>query len=89
MKEVVLLSPGCSDSASFGRLAIEAEREGTSIFTNQDDAHSKGKGPQVFHVPFQGESSVSILGENCFRRLRYCADFDNGSATSTVFYYLC
>lgn len=35
-----LLSPGCSDSASFGILAIEAEREGTSIFTNQHDAHT-------------------------------------------------
>lgn len=26
----------------------------------------EGKGSELGHVPFQGESSVSILGENCF-----------------------
>lgn len=86
MREGVLLSPGCSDSASFGRLAIEAEREGTSIFTNQHNAHTKGKGSQVCHVPFQGESSVSILGENYFRRLRQCADFDKVTYIFTHLY---
>lgn len=86
MRERVLLSPGCPDSASFGRLAIEAEREGTSIFTNQHNAHTKGKGSQVCHVPFQGESSVSILGENYFRRLRQCADFDKVTYIFTHLY---
>lgn len=42
MGEGFLLLPGCSDSASFGRFAFEAEREGTSIFTNQHDARREG-----------------------------------------------
>lgn len=61
----VLLLPGSSDSASFGRFAIEAEREGTSIFTNQHDAR-QGRDHRLVTYHSRASLQYPSWAKDCF-----------------------